>query len=307
MDDLIEPYRKAPHERQDEIIFNLCVLCVFCGSFLFACAAPTSSPTPTPSIGTVTDQLARGATLYAQNCATANCHGTKGEGLRSGDSFTAFPLVGKDFQARNPNAQVVFDVVRSGGEQNLRALTDQQIYDAIVFELQENGAKLAAPLSAQRASMTPNSNLAFDPAAIYPPLDGVAYIVPPVPPRAFWIADNGYVELRVDQIAFASAINQQSPPRGGAYVIVVLALRDLTNHALDIDPKFLRLYDSIGSALEPQAIALHSPIEQFHHLTIQPDHGAAAIVVFALSSGATYDRIVYDDQTGHAVTLKFSQ
>ncbi len=83
--------------------------------------------TAEPSLAAVGDQLTRGARLYALGCATAKCHGTHGEGVRSGQAFRVWPLVGPDFQVRNPNAQVIFDVVRSGSEQSLRAMTDQQI------------------------------------------------------------------------------------------------------------------------------------------------------------------------------------
>jgi hypothetical protein len=88
-----------------------------------------------PRSAAVADQLARGARLYALGCATAECHGKHGEGVRSGGTFRVWPLVGAEFQARNPNAQVIFDVVRSGSERRLRAMTDQQIYDAIAHEL----------------------------------------------------------------------------------------------------------------------------------------------------------------------------
>ena len=70
-------------------------------------------PRPVALIG---DQLARGREVYEQGCATQACHGLEGEGIRSGDEFRVWPLVGKEFQHRNPTAQVVFDVVRSGGE-----------------------------------------------------------------------------------------------------------------------------------------------------------------------------------------------
>src|SRR5690242_2295770 len=81
----------------------------------------------------VQSQLASGEPIYKQTCATSVCHGTQGEGIKSGNSFSAWPLVGKEFQSRHPNAQVVFDVIRSGGERNLLALTDQQVYDAIAY------------------------------------------------------------------------------------------------------------------------------------------------------------------------------
>src|SRR5262245_3193777 len=72
---------------------------------------------------TVEIQLASGGPIYAQTCATSACHGTQGEGIHSEDGFKAWPLVGEEFQSRHPNAQVVFDVIRSGSESNLLALT----------------------------------------------------------------------------------------------------------------------------------------------------------------------------------------
>ena len=267
------------------------------GFFLSACAG-----TPTP-VDTVTDQLARGAPLYAQNCATANCHGTKGEGIRAGDSFSAWPLVGKEFAARNPTAQVVFDVVRSGGEQNLRALTDQQIYDAIAFELREHSTRLMAPLTASNATVRTGSD-SFNPTVIYPPLNNVSYITPTMPSRAFWSAENDYIELRVDQLALASAIGDVTPPPGSAFAIIVFATRNLTNHALDIEPRYLQLFDSQNNRAEPQVINLFSAYEQFHPITIDPDHGTASIAVFILSPGATWVQLVYDDQTGHVLTVE---
>lgn len=302
MADVTESNRKEREGRKEHIVFSLCALCVLCGSILMACAAPTAAPTPTPNVGTVADQLARGAPLYAQNCATAACHGAKGEGIRAGDSFSAWPLVGAAFQARNPNAQVVFDVVRSGDEQNLRAMTDQQMYDAVAFEQSQNGAALSAPLTAQNAATTPGGNASFNPAAIYPPLDHVRYLAPPTPPRAFYDASNDYVALRVDQIAQASSIGNATPP-GGVFVLMIFAMQDLTNQPLAIDPKFLRLFDSAGNASAPQPIDFNFPIEQFHPIAVQPAHGTAAIVVFPLATNAAPDKLVYDDATGHSLTL----
>ena len=291
--------------RRGRIVFFLCALCA-CGSILIACGEPTAAPAPTPDAGTVAEQIARGAPLYAQNCATANCHGIKGEGIRAGNSFSAWPLVGPEFAARNPNAQVVFDVVRSGDEQNLRAMTDQQIYDAIAFELSQNGTPSGAPLTAQNATTqyaTQSGSASFNPAALYPPTDGVKYLVPSTPPRASYAASNDYAALRVDQIAEASSIGEAAPPANGKFVLMVLALQDLTDHPIDVDPGFLRLYDSTGRADAPQVFPVNFPIEQLHHLTIQPGYGTAAITAFALAAGASLDRLVYDNATGHALTL----
>lgn len=35
---------------------------------------------------------------------------------------------------------------------------------------------------------------------------------------------------------------------------------------------------------------------------IQPEHGTEAIAVFTVPADAKYDRLVYDDETGHALT-----
>jgi mono/diheme cytochrome c family protein len=268
-------------------------------------AAPAAAPTADPRA--VTEQLARGAPLYAQNCATGLCHGKDSAGIREGNSFRAFPLVGTEFQARNPNAQVVFDVVRSGDEQNLRGMTDQQIYDAVAYELSLNGAKSDIPLTAETAFSTLSGPTSFNPAGIYPPVGDLKLISPQVPPRAHYAAQNGHVALRVDQLAMASAIGNTAPPNNGTFIIVVLALQDLTDHPLDVDPKFVRLIDSQDSRLEPRAIDLASPIERLHGLRIQPEHGTAAIAVFAVTSGATSISIMYDDETGHPLVLSLAK
>jgi hypothetical protein len=92
----------------------------------------------------VEDQLASSKPTYTRTCATGVCHGTQGEGIKTGNVFSAWPLVGEDFQSRHPNAQIVFDVIRSAGERNLLALTDQQVYDAIAYELEQNQITLAS-------------------------------------------------------------------------------------------------------------------------------------------------------------------
>src|SRR3990172_6030837 len=120
-------------------------------SFTYARQA-TSNTSSTPA--SVESQLVSGAPIYAQSCATSTCHGTQGEGIRSGDGFKVWPLVGDEFQSRHPNAQIVFDVIRSGSERNLLALTDQQIYNAIAYELSQNQITLESPLTADDAFMT---------------------------------------------------------------------------------------------------------------------------------------------------------
>ncbi len=137
---------------------------------------------------------------------------------------------------------------------------------------------------------------------LYPPISSAAFApttLPPALPRA----ENGYVAMRVDQIAQANRIGNASPPSGSVFVLVVFALQDQTSQPLGIDPKFLRLYDSSSGVDSPLTINFNSPIEQFHSITIQPAHGTAAIVVFALTANASPDKLVYDDATGHPLTL----
>lgn len=278
------------------------LVCLGAALLLAACAAVTAAPTP--SADTVADQLARGGPLYAQNCATSKCHGTQGEGLRSGGGFQVWPSVGPNFEARNPNAQVVFDVVRSGGEQNLRGMTDQQIYDAIAYELSQNSVHLAAPLTTQNAAATLSGSSASTEGRLYPPPGNVVLLPGPAVASALpALAGNDYLGLRVDQAALASTIGDATPPAGGAFLVLVLAVQNQTGAPLDLDPKFLQLQASSGATLAPQPVDLAYPIERFHHQTIAPDHGTAAVVIFALPVGAAPAQLTYDDQTGHALSV----
>jgi mono/diheme cytochrome c family protein len=280
---------------------SLSLLGCVCVLIAAACAAGVSTPAP----DTVTAQIARGQPVYAQNCATAKCHGAQGQGLGSGHSFQAWPLVGAEFQARNPNAQVVFDVVRSGSEQNLRALTDQQIYDAIAYEWLQNGAQLAAPLGAQTAAnvASRSATIQASSAALFPP-PGDASPEGSYAGGVVSSSDN-YLAWRVDQVVLASMIGGQAPANGGAFLIAAMAFSTETRQPLVVGPEFLRLSDSRGDSLEPQAVDLAYPIERFQTQTILPEHGTAAVAIFALPAGAAPAELTYDDHTGHPLRLKF--
>ncbi len=275
------------------VSFALCALGVLGGSTLFACLGPPTA-TPTRTSGTGADQLARGAPFYAQNCATASCHGIHGEGIREGGSFRAFPLVGKEFAARNPSAQIIFDVVRSGGEENLRALTDQQIYDAIAYELSQNDIHWPAPIDERNAAMVSSGAQNFILNTIYPPLTNAALQY-----RHVWTmtapASDPSIGLQLDQFAEASKVGDTMAPDGGALVIVVFTLRDLRDKPIQVDPQFLQLDDFKGRQLDVQALDPGSPIERFHPQVIQPDHNTSAIAVFSVPAGVTTMRLVYDD------------
>jgi mono/diheme cytochrome c family protein len=274
-------------------------------TLLTGCAARGVSPNPETTAEAISEQLARGKEIYVQDCATEQCHGTDGKGLRTDGTFRVWPLIGAEFQTRNPDAQVIFDVVRSGSEANLRALTDQQIYDAIAYELNLNGVPLEAPLTDQNAA-----SLAAGPAdgkakwgRIYPPPGNAVLLSPPPAPGGLPQAGNGLLELRVDQLALASTIAGASPPDGGVFAIVVFAFRDLSDRPMSLEAESLSLGDSQGQVHEPVRVNLGHPIEQFHDQTVQPGHGTAAVAVFALSIGAEPWQIVYDDQSGQPIVL----
>lgn len=288
---------------------RFCLVGLVYAGLVTACIPAEVSPLP-PAPETFADQVARGAPLYAQNCATSTCHGAQGEGVRSGDTYSAWPLVGPEFEARNPNAQVVFDVVRSGSEQNLRAMTDQQIYDAIAYELSQNGVSLDGPLTAHNA-LSVATGASRSPATsggLYPPPANVRLVGPP-----FTLIDwggggsGGYLTWRVDQLATADRIGSRTPPEGGLYLLLVVAFANENDRPLDVGPEFLRLSDSQGNVHEPQTLDLNYPIERFHQQTIEPEHGTAAVVIFTLPAGAVLQQLTYDDGTGHAMILALTR
>jgi len=274
--------------------------------FIFASCAYTSNPKPPASYtpASVEIQLATGAPIYAQNCATSTCHGTQGEGIRSDNGFKVWPLVGDEFQSRHPNAQIVFDVIRSGGEPNLLALTNQQIYDAIAYELSQNQIPLESPLTAANAFITYGGSMSGQvQGGLFPPSDN-AVIVNTPPTRDLPIAtENDRLRLQVDQIAEASAIGNATPPEGGAFLIIVIVFNDLDNEPITVSPDHLRLSMPSGDLLQPQSINIHSAIEKFHTRTIKPEHGTVGLVVFTLSAPEGFDQLIYDDGTGDKLTL----
>jgi len=249
---------------------------------------------------TVESQLASGAPIYAQTCATSACHGTQGEGIRSASGFKVWPLVGDEFQSRHPNAQVVFDVIRSGGERNLLALTDQQIYDAIAYELNQNQITLDSPLTADNAHATFGGKMSGQAqGGLFPPADNAILIEPP-PMRELPIAaQNERLRIQVDQIAHASAIGKDN----GTFLILVLAFSDLDDQALTLSPDHLKLSTLSGELLQPQAINIHSAIEKFHERIINPQRGTVGLVVFTLSTRADFNQLIYDDGVGDRIAL----
>jgi len=253
------------------------------GLALAACGQQASGPEPAQPVG---DQLARGAPIYAQSCATAQCHGTDGEGLRDGERFRVWPLVGSEFQARNPSAQVVYDIARSGPEQELRALTDQEIYDAVAYELSLNGASPNGTLTAGNAAGTPSgAGVALPaPGTLYPPANNATLLAGgglALPAEA----ESGGVALRVTQAAAAGQIAGQSAPGGGHYLVLVFSLDTLAAGPLEVSPAGLRLLTAAGDELSPVNLRLDYPVAAFRQQTIEPTHGTSGHAVFALAAG----------------------
>lgn len=274
--------------------------------FVFASCTYTGNSIPPASYtpASVESQMATGVPIYAQTCATSTCHGTNGEGIRSGNGFRVWPLVGDEFQSRHPNAQIVFDVIRSGGEPNLLALTDQQIYDAIAYELSQNQIPLESPLTAENAFKTYGGSMSGQAqGGLFPPSDNVALINMPFNLDLPIAAKNEGLQLQLDQIAQASAIGNAKPPAGGVFLILVIVFNDLDNDPVTVSPEHLRLSTAGGDLLEPQSINIHSAIEKFHTQTIKPYHGTVGLVVFTLSDPEAFDQLIYDDGAGNRLTL----
>ncbi|MEW5868529.1 MAG: cytochrome c [Chloroflexota bacterium] len=241
-----------------------------------ACRPISASP--------VADQRARGKEIYQQGCATETCHGVNGEGIRIGDEFRDWPLIGEEFQRRNPSAQVVFEVVRSGGEPALRALTDQQVYDAIAYELSLNQVELAEPLGSQNAPVTPSGAAAGaqKPGSLFPPPGNASLISKWPAPALPAQVESRDLRLRLTQIALAESIGGAAPPGGGSYALVVFTLEALAGQPLQVGPQHLRLVTGEGQTLEPLEIGLDYPVTRFYPQSIQPEHGTAALAIFAL-------------------------
>jgi mono/diheme cytochrome c family protein len=261
--------------------------------------------TPTAPLSPAADQLIQGETLYQQNCATESCHGVSGEGIRSGDTFKDWPLIGEVYQLRNPNAQVVFDVARSGGEANLRLLSDQQIYDAIAYELSLNGVELDERLTSQNAAQIrsgPASPQA-DWGEIYPPVGNAKLLPGLLTPEGSLQGDNGLLAIRADQLGLAENIGGKTPQAGGRFAILVIAIQHLGGEALEVDPRFLRLDDTAGNACEPLEIGLAYPMVRFRRQTIEPGHGTAGVVIFGLTGAEMPERLVYNGPDGGPIVV----
>jgi mono/diheme cytochrome c family protein len=281
------------------IVALVCILITIGCSYTGTITSNTSETT-----ASVNDQLKRGALIYAQTCATSTCHGAQGEGIRSDNSFKAWPLVGAEFQSRHPNAQIVFDVVRSGGERNLLALTDQQIYDAIAYELSQNQIALKSSLTAANAFTTYGGAMSGEvQGGFFPPSDNIVIREMPTTRDLPLTAENDKLRLKIDQIAETSTIGKTNLPVDDVFLIVVFVLTDLDQTPIMVNPDYLRLSTLSNDLLKPQSVNLHSAIEKFHEQTIRPQHGTVGLVVFALTASDQFDQLIYDDGADEQLRL----
>jgi hypothetical protein len=280
---------------------SLCLLFII-GATSAACTQPAAS---TP-VGSVADQIARGEAIYARDCATAQCHGVQGEGIRSGDGFSVWPLVGPEFTERNPTAQVIFDVTRSGPEREMRALTDQEHYDAIAYELSLNGVRLAEPVTAANAiTILSGAEAALPaPGTLFPPpgnatlIDGGEFTLPASAEDQAW-------RLHVTQAALVSYIAGRPAPDDGRFLIVVFFLETRRAGPAAVTPADLALHTVAGATLAPQPVALDFAVARFGQQTIEPGRGVSGHAVFVLPAGAAPASLRYasasvsltDDQT----------
>lgn len=255
--------------------------------------------------------------MYEANCATATCH--RGDG--SGNLPSIQPSVGAVFQARNPTAQVVFDVVRSGEEPNLLALSDQQVYDAIAWELALNGVDLQGQelTAANAAAVATGPAAAPQPGAVYPPLDVVPPGAAPISPAPFLTPPagalalagrsgaNGRVALRVGQIGYVDRLGGTSAPPGSALAVVALAVGARLPAQVPTDPAFLRGVDRAGTIHPISATRVPSAIDNFHARLLLPGRGHAGVVAFEIPAGSALAALVYDDGQAPPLWLTSSE
>jgi mono/diheme cytochrome c family protein len=83
-------------------------------------AAPAPSPAPDEAV------LARGAEVYAANCA--QCHGDDGGG--DGFAATSLPVVPTDFRQQRPALDAALDALRTGIEGTSMAPWSDRLGDA---------------------------------------------------------------------------------------------------------------------------------------------------------------------------------
>jgi mono/diheme cytochrome c family protein len=135
------------------MVWAFSISCVAaCGGAAPEAGSPSSASTPAgppaSAPGTVDDQVAAGAKLYVENCAS--CHGSGGEGNAKAPAVvgkTALPLDAQPpSQARKSKfhtAADVFQFVKANmPPKSPGSLTDEQYAAIMAFDLKANGVDL---------------------------------------------------------------------------------------------------------------------------------------------------------------------
>ena len=120
-----------------------------------ACGGSRSSERPAEGSGAPADLAARGATLYADNCA--GCHGNGGEGSDKAPPVVgpeAFPLDPRPGQKRNVQFRTALDVYQWIGANmppdEPGSLSEAEYQAIMAFDLKANGVDLAGkPVTAE--------------------------------------------------------------------------------------------------------------------------------------------------------------
>jgi hypothetical protein len=284
----------------DRIFITALVLLII--TVVVSACVDTESPTPEPM--TFDKQAVLGRPIYYQNCATTLCHGTDSNGTPKGASSQVRPLIGAQFLKRNPNTQVMFDIVRSRSDPNLLALTDDQVYQAVAFDLTLNQIQLKEAITPLNAESLPPGG-SQKTGQLYPPAIGISLLDTTSGPSLPKLATNSSLALRIDQLAFTGAVGTYTPTKeGGTFVIVVVTLKNLTDKPINIDPKFLSLTDSNGNKHNPQSLNFNYPIVRFHAEQIQPQNSYSGYAIFGLAKATSYKKLTYDSGSGNPLSVE---
>jgi hypothetical protein len=284
----------------DRIFITALVLLII----TIAGAACVEQKSPTPEPMTFDKQAVLGRPVYYQNCATTLCHGTDSKGSPKGASSQVRQLIGVQFLERNPNTQVMFDIVRSRSDPNLLTLTDDQVYQAVAFDLTLNQIQLKEAITPKNAETLPPGG-SQKTGQLYPPAIGISLLSTTSGPSLPKVASNSSLGLRVDQLAFTGAVGTYTPTKeGGTFVIVVLTLKNLGNKPINVDPKFLSLTDSNGNKHNPQSLNFNYPIVRFHAEQIQPQYSYSGYAIFGLAKATSYKSLTYDNGSGNPLSVE---
>jgi hypothetical protein len=199
--------------------------------------------------------------------------------------------------------------VRSGGEPSLRALSDQQIYDAIAYEINLNDAAASVPVVASNAAELPTGSMAgsLQRGQLFPP-PGNAFLMASTSSLALPLdAEDTELRIRLTQVAQAAALGQSAAPTAAVYLLMVITLEDLTDRPLEVGPEHLRLVGTDGQRYAPLDIGLAYPVDRFRTQTIEPEHGTAGLAVFAVPDSQSFGYLVYTLFSGRELLLEMAK